>query len=140
MKFWRALYKVVNQLNSLKANTEKECWNYWLDKLRVDFPNYKLIDYSDEVSFPKVGVIINAKGVDFAVCIEQETNIYYGIGRHECSETLLKEVAYMVAPILEEIGGFKSTSWWYDWKHTSFENGYERLKTLILEIEKTCMV
>jgi len=134
------LSKVVNQLNSLKVNTEKECWYHWLNQLRFDFPKNKIIDFADEVDYPKVGVIINAKGLKFSICIEQEVNIYYGIGCHECGETILNEVADMVAPILSELGGCTTSGLWYGWKYTTFEDGYDSLKALIIETEKICMV
>ncbi len=134
------LNKVINQLNSLKENTESECWEIWLNRLRQDFTGYELIDFSDDEEFPKVGVIINLKGLKFSICIEKEDRIYYGIGRHNCSETILKEVTDIVKPILDELGGCKSSGWWYGWKYTSFENGYMRLKALIMEVEKSCII
>jgi len=131
------LNKVINQLNSLKEATEGECWKLWLNQLHSDFPKYKTISGNNDNKFPKVGVIFEIKGQKFSVLIEKEVNIYYGIGRHYSSTSIIKEVTEMVTPILDELAGFKSDDWWYGWKYTSFENAYERLKTLIKEIEKS---
>lgn len=122
---------VLNQLTALKNEIETECWKKWLKQLRDRYPNLKLIDYSNDKKLPKVGVILSVKDKSFAVLIERETNIYYGIGRHECSQELDLEVKNLVKPVLEEIGGFQETQWWYGWRYTSFENGYKRLCCLI---------
>lgn len=122
------LLKVEEQIKSMLQSTEKECWNNWLRQLKIDFPNLETVDYVNANKFPKVGVIVEYNGVKFAVLIEKETNIYYGIGRHEASNALNEEVKSFVKPLLED---FKESPWWYGWKHTSFENGYNRLKALI---------
>jgi len=137
------LNKVINQLNSLKERTENDCWELWQNQLRTDFPHYKVIDCKDESKkniLRKVGVIIETNGLKFSVLIEKEVNIYYGIGRHYSSETIITDVSDLVAPVLDELSGFERTEWWYGWKYTSFENGYMRLKALIKEVEKSCMV
>jgi len=137
------LNKVINQLNSLKEDTEKDCWEDWKNRLHSNFPKYEIIDRKNEDNkniLSKVGVILEINGMKFSVLIEKEVNIYYGIGRHYSSENIIPEISNLVAPILEELGGCTSSGWWYGWKYTSFENGYERLKALIIEIEKTLMM
>ena len=137
------LNKVINQLNSLKEDTEKDCWEDWKNRLHSNFPKYEIIDRKNEDNkniLRKVGVILEINGMKFSVLIEKEVNIYYGIGRHYSSENIIPEISNLVAPILEELGGCTSSGWWYGWKYTSFENGYERLKALIIEIEKTLMM
>jgi hypothetical protein len=127
------LVKVEDQIKSLILATEKECWIEWQRRLKIDFPNYEIVDYINAEKFPKVGVILEYNGIKFAVLIEKEINIYYGIGRHESSSEINNELKLFLKPNLE---GFKESPWWYGWKHTSFENGYYRLKTLIEEIIK----
>ncbi|NOU19182.1 MAG: PD-(D/E)XK nuclease family protein [Bacteroidales bacterium] len=122
------LIKVEEQIKSMLQSTEKECWNSWLRQLKIDFPNLVTVDYVNAIKFPKVGVIIEYNGYKFAILIEKETNIYYGIGRHEASAELNEEVKSFLKPLLE---GFKETPWWYGWKYTTFENGYGSLKVLI---------
>ncbi|MDR3706081.1 MAG: PD-(D/E)XK nuclease family protein [Paludibacteraceae bacterium] len=125
--------QVKNQLNLLTKSVEKECWEKWLKNLKQDFPNLPIVDYSKAERYEKVGVLINIKGFTCAFLIEKDTNIYYGIGRHNSSLKLNEELKIILKPYLE---GFKETEWWYGWKYTSFQNAYSRLKSLIEEIIK----
>ena len=131
------LIKVEEQIKSLLQSTEKECWNNWLRQLKIDFPNLDTVNYINANKFPKVGVIIKYNDSKFAILIEKDANIYYGIGRHEASTELDEKVKLFLKPLLED---FKESPWWYGSKNTSFKNGYSRLKTLIenvlLEIQK----
>lgn len=127
------LVKVEDQIKYLIKATERECWLGWLGKLKLDFPNYDIVDYTNAATFVKVGVILEIKGIKFAVLIEMGNNIYYGIGRHESSDELNEDLKTILKPLLE---GYKESQWWYGWKNTSFQNGYNRLKSLINEIEK----
>lgn len=79
------LVKVEDQIKYLIKSTERECWLGWLGKLKLDFPNYDIVDYTNAATFVKVGVILEIKGIKFAVLIEMGNNIYYGVGRHESS-------------------------------------------------------
>jgi hypothetical protein len=125
------LQKVEGYINDMLLSMEKECWQKWLDQLKTDFPNYETISYPYDKKFPKIGIILEYKGVRFTALIEKESNIYYGFGRHEASEKLNPEIQELLKPLL---GEFKETHWWYGWKYTSFENGYNRLKALIEKV------
>lgn len=128
--------KVLNQLNILKDEIETACWQKWRDQLRQRYPECRLIDDSGAKRYPKVGVVLSIKGKEYAILIEKEANtIYYGIGRHYCSENIESEIKDIIRPILEDIGGFQENEWWYGWKYTSFENGYDRLCTLIDKVK-----
>lgn len=127
------LIKIEDQIKYLIQSTERECWNEWLRRLKLDFPNCTIIDYTSADKYKKVGVLLEIKGMKFAVLIEKDNNIYYGIGRHESSPELIEDMKTILKPNLE---GFKETPWWYGWKYTSFQNGYSRLKSLIEEIKK----
>ncbi len=127
--------KVLNQLNTLKDDLEYACWKIWLCRLKQEYPNYKILDYSTDKRLPKVGIIMEYKSIKFSILIERDSNIYYGIGRHDCSESLNDGIKTVIAPILGDIGGFKESDWWYGWKHTSFKNGYDRLIKLITLVE-----
>lgn len=126
------ILKVEEQVKSLIEENKKKCWNEWLNRLKKDFPNYEYIDYSNTEKLRKVGVILNYKDLKFSVLIEEETNIYYGIGRHNASNELIDDIKIFTKPLVD---GFKATEWWYGWKYTSYNNGYERLKTLIKDVE-----
>lgn len=130
--------RVVNQLDILKDNTQKACWEYWLNRLKAEFPQYIIIDdYIDAEDYIKVGLILNYKEYSFAVLIETDgDSIYYGFGRHKSSESIIGEISTLVQPVLENNGITTKTGWWYGLKDTSYENGYFRLKSLISEAEK----
>lgn len=128
------LSKVKDQLDYIKQHIEKGCWAEWLKRLKQDFPKLELINYSQVEKFPKVGVKVEHNGEKFAILIEKDVNIYYGIGRHDCSQELSQNIKTFVSPIIH---GFKfEQPWWYGWKYTSFENAYSRLKALIEDIIK----
>lgn len=122
---------VRDQLAVIQSQVERECWEEWLKRLKIDFPDLELIDYIDDSSYPKVGVKLYWNGIAFCVLIEKEVNsntIYYGIGRHYASENINDGVKEFFHPLLD---GFKPSQWWYGWKYTSFENGYSRLSCFI---------
>lgn len=126
--------QVRDQLSIIQSNVEKECWEEWLKRLKIDFPNLELINSIDDKSYPKVGVKLYWNDIAFGVLIEKETNsntIYYGIGRHYASESINDGMKEFFNPLLD---GFKPSQWWYGWKYTSFENGYTRLKGFINEV------
>ena len=128
--------KVLNQLNILKDEIETAYWQKWRDQLRQRYPECRLIDDSGAKRYPKVGVVLSIKGKEHAILIEKEANtIYYGIGRQYCSENIESKIKDIIQPILEDIGGFQENEWWYGWKYTSFENGYNRLCTLIDKVK-----
>jgi len=122
------LQKVEGYINDMLLSMEKECWQKWLNQLKKDFPNNETIYYPYDKKYPKVGVVLKYKDVQFTALIEKEANIYYGFGRHNASEELNAEIRELLKPLLAE---FKETQWWYGWKYTSFENAYDRLKALI---------
>lgn len=127
------ILKVEDQLKALIEETNNECWKEWLKRLVHDFPDYELIDYSNVDKFKKVGVKLEYNGFAFSILIEQDRNIYFGIGRHDSSQELFQEIKSFTKPLIEE---FKETERWYGWKYTSFRNGYNRLFSLIKEVER----
>lgn len=125
------LQKVEGYIKNMLLFTEKECWQKWLNQLKADYSNYETISYPYDKKYPKVGIILEYKGEKFTALIEKENNIYYGFGRHEASEKLAPEIQKLLKPLL---GEFEENQWWYGWKYTSFENGYDRLKSLIEKV------
>jgi len=128
------LVKVEDQMKYLIQSTERDCWIEWLSRLKQDFPNYTVVDHTNDSEYIKVGVILEIKGLKFAILIEKEDTIYYGLAIHGSPQELNEDLKILLKPFLE---GFKvSAPWWYGWKNTSFQNGYSRLKSLIEAIEK----
>jgi len=128
IKKLKEIQKVEGYISEMLLNAEKICWQKWLNQLKTDFPNYQAIHYSFDGKLPKVGIILRHKGVKFSALIEKDSNIYFGFGRHNSSETLNTEILELLKPL---VGDFKETQWWYGWKYTSFENAYKNLKELI---------
>lgn len=127
------LVKVEDQIKYLIRSTEKDIWDEWLRRLKVDFPNYEYIDYRGADKYVKVGIILKYNEVKFSILIEKEGTIYYGIGRHNSTPEHSEEIKTLLRPLL---GGFRESPWWYGWKDTSFQDGYYNLKSLIIEVEK----
>jgi hypothetical protein len=124
---------VRNQLQSLKDQAEKECWNEWKNRLSRDFPIYEMTGDVDDEKKSVIGVKMSYKNFSFAVLIQKENNIYFGIGRHVFTERIEEEVKFILKPIL---GGFKESDFYYGWKYTSFEQAYENLSYLIRQVEQ----
>lgn len=123
------LNKVKDHLDNLKRSSEKECWQKWAKNLTTDFPSFETFDKSNDKDHTKVGLRFERNGMAFSVLIETDgSTIYYGIGRHYSSETVLTDVQSFLKPAID---GFSGNGWWYGWKNTSYENGYSRLKALI---------
>lgn len=132
-KKFSELKKAEDQIGYLLQESEKECWQEWLFRLKTDYSDYEIVDYSNANKYPKVGVIFNYQGHKFSILIEKENTIYYGIGRHDSSTELVKDIKEFLKPILDD--GFKESPWWYGWKYTSFQNGYSRLDSLIRKVK-----
>lgn len=130
------LQKVEGFINDMLLSTEKECWQKWLGQLKRDFPNHETISYPYDKEYPKVGIILEYKGSKFTALIEKGSNIYYGFGRHDASETLIIEIQELLKPFLSD---FKENQWWYGWENASFENVYIRLKALIEKVTPIIM-
>lgn len=121
--------KVLNQLGTLKGDTINQCFEIWRDNLKRDYSMYEIINGNQS----QLGIKFTYQGKKFSILIEaNSSSLYYGFGRHYCSE-IIDDIIQKGActKTLNEIGGFKSSPWWYGWKYTSYKNGYKRLKALI---------
>lgn len=125
---------VRDQIAIMCSKAEMSCWEEWVRRLKIDFPRLELINHIDYEKYPEAGVRIEWKNKFFAILIEKEVNsntIYYGIGKHDSSETIDNEINGYLAPLLDS---FKSSHWWYGYKYTSFEDGYKDLSNFIREV------
>lgn len=125
---------VRDQIAILRSKAEMSCWEEWIKRLKIDFPNLELMNRIEDKRYPEAGVKIGWGNKHFAVLIEKEVNsntIYYGIGRHYSSEVIDNEIKGYLAPVLD---GFKNSHWWYGYKYTSFEDGYKDLSNFIREV------
>ncbi len=127
------ILKLENQLKPLIKEQQEACWTEWLKRLKKDFPNCEIVDGSKHKKLKKVGVILDYNNYKFSVLIEQNSIIYYGICNPDVSPELIEKNKIFTKPLIEE---FKEEKHWYGWKSTSFKNGYERLKTLIIEVKE----
>lgn len=105
-----------DQLRELKLMNQKECFKMWLNKFRNAFPELKIIDHSDSLSYPKVGIPLVYMGNPFNVLIEfdNEDRVYYGIGRHYASNKIIPELKEVFKSLLE---GYRVNGWWYGFKY-----------------------
>lgn len=133
-----------NALSQLQLVREKYCYSClteWENRLKQDFPELRNEIHSniDNKDYPKVGVRLNYKGTYFSILIEfskyykNGLTPYYGIGRHNASE----QKEEIITEFLKRYFSNKfsdENEWWYFHNDTSYKNGYERLKSLIIEI------
>jgi len=122
------LQKVEGYINDMLLSAEQECWQKWLNQLKTDFPNYETVSYPFNKGHT-IGIILEYKGMQFRALIDTSGDMYYGFAH--ANEKIHPEIQELLKPLLSE---FKGNQWWYGWKNTSFENGYDRLKALIQKV------
>jgi hypothetical protein len=133
-----------NAITQLQLVREKYCYSClveWENRLKQDFPELSNEIYSNiNKDYPKLGVKLEYKGIKFSVLIEFSIHYkngltpYYGIGHHfGASEQKEEIIIEFLKPYFSD--KFSDNSeWWYFWTDTSYKNGYDRLKSLIIEM------
>lgn len=138
------LNNALNQIQQLKSKYQKQIvarhFEKWEEQLRLDYPNFEVVGdkFKLDENCINIGVKFSIENQNFVALIEcndcSKPNIYVGIGRHYVSKQK-HEMSDLLQEILNNNKLEKPTDYWYGWKYTSFERGYNiRLKTLIDEI------
>ncbi len=129
---------VINQLEELKKRTSKEVFEAWESQLKIEFPNHdnEMWCYTKDIPH-ELGVNREYRGCRFLIYIKYNgNNIFYGVSRTDNPKVKADEINEVVLPILNNLTGFTSDNWWYGWKYTSFNNGYQRLVDLIKRVDE----
>ncbi len=110
------LTQTQDKLREIKRNFQKQCFNNWISLIKIKFPDYEIVDKSDSMSYPKIGIKMEYKGHPLNVLIEFDNHdkVYYGIGRHYASQDLIPEVKEKFKTILT---GYRTNSWWYGFRY-----------------------
>lgn len=128
-------YNVVNglqkRLASLIIEKKEKAFDYWFEKLKIDFPHLSVLRNIDDSTLTKVGVVFYSDKGNFSVLIEKNNDsLYFGIGRHFTKDTILNEKIKSFSDVFLD-KSFKLSPWWYGWKFTNYETGYHELSVLI---------
>lgn len=136
--------KLKVQLEQMLNNSRLQLFVDWRDKILSQYNlREDLVFNQSKDNFIKTGVIFEHMDKKFSVLIEYNYKaIYLGFGRHYSSGALENEIH-------DFLGGLISTEslkkdgdiWWYGWKYTTFNNGYDDItdllnKTLLLSVAK----
>jgi len=135
-----------NAITQLQLVREKYCYcclYEWENRLKQDFPELKneIQNNNKDKDYPNLGIRLNYKGINYSVLIEFSKHYksgltpYFGIGRHYASEQKEETITDFLKPYFSEKFS-ENNEWWYFWTDTSYKNGYERLKSLIIEMIK----
>lgn len=137
-KISKELDQVKNQVVSMINGTRQSMWSVWFNQLERDFSHLELLPKSflnENTKFIKVGVKLKHEGCEFAISLESNGNsLYYGLGRHSSSQTMLEPVKILSQTILK---GYRddNQNWWYAWQYTNYSDAYSELSSLIKQIE-----
>lgn len=127
----KELQTTQDQLNELIEENNQEYWEIWLNDLKKDFPNEKVIDERNETEKNK-NIGVELKKYKLKLIIEQDgKSIYFGIRKNH---TINQDAFNDLKQILVD---FSENDWWFGWKYiTSYKDLYSEFKTLIEKVKK----
>jgi len=139
----KGLNNAVTQLQQVREKYCYCCLTEWENRLKQDFPELRNEIHSNiyDKDYPKLGVRLNYNGFKFFVLIEfskqhnDGLTPYYGIGRHYTNKQKEESITEFLRPYFSDKFS-NNNEWWYFKIDTSYENGYESLKSLIIEMIK----
>lgn len=134
------LNNAIIQIQQLKSQYKKQIivknFEEWGELLEEDFPELKIVGdkFLIDRNCINIGVEFSVENQNFAAIIEcndcNNSNIYYGIGRHFVSAVKHK-TPEILQKICDENELVKPDDFWYGWNYTPLEEAYWRLKSLI---------
>jgi hypothetical protein len=131
------LENAIMQIGLLETQIRKNCFQKWEKWLKKDFPNYEIVSTwnNPKEYYPQVGLKLSIKGKETIAAIECENNdCYYGCFPHKATNTTKHPKIQNELEKLYPDVDWESNDSWYIYKHTSLQDVYGCLKTLIEEI------
>lgn len=132
----REIFDCVSHLERIRNNYAYEVMQEWSQRLSVDFPKYKKVEFIKQESIIHTGFTIPYKDIPDAIAIRiqvENGKLYYGLTYMPVSKE--KRVEMQEAMSFININGdFTKGSDWLYYKYTSYKDGYEELKALIEKI------
>lgn len=122
--------KVLNHLGALKDKVEKRMFEKWKDALTQHYPQLKdHITLGNRGKDIFVGINLEVCKHPICICIERETNIFYGV---YCVAGKDANINKLIEEATSYIGGWENnSSFWYCWKYPDSESVLPDLIALI---------
>ncbi len=128
---------LMNQFDELENALIQDFFISWKHNLELDFPNYKIVgNWTESSNILNIGILVKQNEYVFSILIEHNKNgqVYYGMGRHYASESIHAELDFSNIIDTLNLKTVNGHGWWYAWEYSSFTDGYNSLRELILAI------
>ncbi|MDR0940986.1 MAG: PD-(D/E)XK nuclease family protein [Bacteroidales bacterium] len=143
----QAITQVEQLLSIYKKQLIRSFFEEWKQQLQRDFRKFKLDFVGDTFNLNSnvinIGVRFKVNDKYFSALLEcndcDNQNIYFGIGRGFASEKK-HDISEKLSEIIDKGNLTKPDEWWYGWKYTSVQDGYQCLSDLIKKICVICVL
>ncbi|MBR6750438.1 MAG: PD-(D/E)XK nuclease family protein [Bacteroidaceae bacterium] len=122
--------KVLNHLGALKDKVEKQMFKEWKEAMIQHYPKLKdNITLGNRGKDIFVGINLEVCKHPISICIERETNIFYGV---YCADGKDANINNMIEEATSYIGGWENnSSSWYCWRYPDSKSVLPDLIALI---------
>jgi hypothetical protein len=130
----KALQDIIVQLQTTEMKYKKCCFEKWEKQLKKDFPNAQIISTHYNFSnYPKIGVDFSYQNHNFSALNQYHNNFLVNALWVKAGEKD-ESVKNLLQSILFDSYTIDENTWFYGWKQTDFQTGYEDLKALIASV------
>lgn len=126
----------VNHLRRIRKKYSCELMKEWSQRLSKDFPNNKKVEELGPASIIYTGIALPYKDISDAIAIRIEIagkSLYYGLTYMPEIKTMRNELQKALS-FINDGNEFTQGSDWMYYKYTSFEDGYECLRQLVVRM------
>ncbi len=125
----------VSHLERIRNNYACEVMQEWSQRLSADFPECKKVEFIKPENIINTGITIPFEGVSDAIAIRiqyEKGKLYHGLASMPATREKRAELQEAMNFINSDGDFIKGGDWLY-YKYTSFKDGYDELKKIILK-------
>ncbi len=126
----------VSHLERIRRNYSHVVMKGWSEQLAKDFPNSRIVEVLGPANIVYTGITIPYKDIPDAMTVRIQIaykSLYYGLTYMPETKALRNEMQEAMS-FVNEAGDFIKGSDWLYYKYVTFEEGYERLRQLIIQM------
>ena len=131
----KEIFDCVGHLERIRNNYACEVMQEWSQRLSADFPELKKCEDIRNTNVMYTGLVFPYKNIPDAITTRiqmDNRSLYYGLTYMPETKLIRSELQEALSFVNNDNKFIKGSDWLY-YRYVSFENGYERLKTLIEE-------
>lgn len=131
----KEIFDCVGHLERIRNNYACEVMQGWSNRLSADFPECKKVEFIKPENIINTGITIPFEGVSDAIAIRiqyEKGKLYYGLACMPATREKRAELQEAMNFINSDGDFIKGGDWLY-YKYTSFKDGYDELKKIILK-------